>query len=270
MDYRVIGIGVIFLMLLFITTAGCINPNVNANPSVTTPAPVTSPKPTLEIIPAAITTTPTVLPATPASTPAPAVSFKKSEVNQRFMDIAFGNENAFLNRWSDRLIKVSIFGEYTREDIGVLNNFITRFNNVSATSKLTRIMEGMNEDITIHIMPLSFLNTMQDDETNRIFRDGDTGEIIFIERTLRNQWEPSDTVYINSRFTGEERKYLLLRSLLYELGFEGYSGDPSSFFYIRAKSANISTTDWLAISMMYSKRFNYGDSFRLVKDNLSL
>lgn len=270
MDSRILGIGVIFLMLLFITTTGCINPNVNANPSVTTPAPVTSPKPTLDVIPAATSPTPTVPPVTPASTPAPAVSFKKSEVNQRFMDIAFGNENAFLNRWSDRLVKVSIFGEYTKEDVGILNDFITRFNNASATSKLTRIMEGVNEDITVYLVSPSFLNTMQDDETNRIYRDMDTGEIVFIERTLKNQWEASDTVYLNSRFTGEERKYLLLRSFLYELGFEGYSGDPSSFFYIRAKTANISSTDWLAISMMYSKRFNYGDSFRLVKDNLSL
>ena len=187
------------------------------------------------------------------------------------MDIAFGNENAFLNRWSDRLIKVSIFGEYTREDIGVLNNFITRFNNVSATSKLTRIMEGMNEDITIHIMPLSFLNTMQDDETNRIFRDGDTGEIIFIERTLRNQWEPSDTVYINSRFTGEERKYLLLRSLLYELGFERLFRRTHPVSSTSVPNPQISAPRMgLSISMMYSKRFNYGDSFRLVKDNLSL
>lgn len=186
------------------------------------------------------------------------------------MDIAFGNENAFLNRWSDRLIKVSIFGEYTKDDVGTLNDFITRFNNASATSKLTRIMEGVNEDITIHLVPPSFLNKMQDDETNRIYRDWDTGEIVFIDRTLINQWEASDTVYINSRFTGEERKYLLLRSLLYELGFEGYSADPGSFFYYRAKAGNISSTDWLAISMMYSKRFNYGDSFSLVKANLSL
>ncbi len=270
MDFRILGTSVIIFMLLFITATGCTYSNANANPPVTTPAPVTSPVPAPEAIAAPTTPAPTVLPVAPASTPTPAVSFKRSEVNQRFMDIAFGNENAFLDRWSDRSIKVSIFGEYTSDDIRTLNDFITRFNNVSATSKLTRVMEGVNEDITIHLAPLSFLNTMHDDETNRIFRDGDTGEIVFIEQTQRNQWEASDTVYINSRFTGEERKYLLLRSLLYELGFEGYSGDPSSFFYYRATSADISNTDWIAIGMMYSKRFHYGDSFSLVKGNLSL
>jgi len=257
-------------MLLLITAAGCITSNANANTSVTSTAPVTSPVPTLEVIPAPSTPAPTVLSVPPISTPAPAVSFKKSEINQRFLDIAFGNENSFLNRWHDRLIKVSLLGDYTKEDVQTLNDFITRFNNVSATSKLTQVMEGQTEDITIHLVPVSYLNTIQDDESNRIYRDWDTGEILFIGRTLSNQYEPQDTLSINSRFTGEERKYLLLRSLLYELGFEGYSGDPGSFFYYRGTTKNISTMDWIAISMMYSKRYNYGDSFKLVKDNLSV
>jgi len=274
MDSRILGISTIFLMLLFITAAGCINPGVNANTSVTSTttgiSPITSPVPTLTAIPAASTPAPTVLSVSPTSTPVPVVSFKKSEINQRFLDITFGNENAFLNRWSDRLVKVSISEDYTTEDMINLNAFITRFNNVSATSKFTRVMEGQTEDITIYLVPVSYLNTIQDDESNRIYRDWDTGEILFIGRTLRNQYEPQDTLSINSRFTGEERKYLLLRSLLYELGFEGYSGDPGSFFYYRGTTKNISTMDWIAISMMYSKRYNYGDSFKLVKDNLSV
>ena len=81
MDFRKLGIVVIFL--LFITTAGCINPNVNANPSVMTPSPVITPLPTLEAIPIATTPAPTVFSVAPASTPTPAVSFKKSEINQR-------------------------------------------------------------------------------------------------------------------------------------------------------------------------------------------
>ncbi len=274
MDSRIRGIGAIFLILLFITATGCVNPNVNANTSATSTvsgtSSITSPVPTLETIPAASAPAPTVLSVLPTSTPVPAVSFKKSEINQRFLDIAFGNENSFLNRWSDRLVKVSILGDYTKDDVNTLNNFITRFNNVSATSKLTQVMEGGNEDITIHLVPVSYLNTIQDDESNRIYRDWDTGEILFVGRTLRNQYEAIDTLAINSRFTGEERKYLLLRCILYELGFEGYSGDPSSFFYYRTINKNISTMDWIAISMMYSKRFNYGDSFKLVKDNLSV
>ena len=274
MDFRILGIGVIFLMLLLITAAGCINPNVNANNSVTSTTPgissMTSPVPTtLEVIPAASTPAHNVLSVSPTSTPAPAVSFKKSEINQRFMDIAFGNENAFLNRWSDRLIKVSISGDYTKEDISTLNDLITRFNNVSATSKLTRVMEAEDEDITIRFEPPSYLNTVQDDVSNRIYRDWDTGEILFIGRTIGYQTTDTDILSINSRFTGNERKYLLLRSFLYELGFEGYSTDPNSFFYYRANFSNISTMDWIVISMMYSKRFNYGDSFKLVKDNLT-
>ena len=274
MDSRIRGIGAIFLILLFITATGCVNPNVNANTSATSTvmgtSSITSPVPTLETIPAASAPAPNVISVPPTSTPVPAVSFKKSEINQRFLDIAFGNENSFLNRWSDRLVKVSILGDYTKDDIQNLDDFITRFNNVSATSKLTQVMEGGNEDITIHLVPVSYLNTIQDDESNRIYRDWDTGEILFVGRTLRNQYEATDTLAINSRFTGEERKYLLLRCILYELGFEGYSGDPSSFFYYRAINKNISTMDWIAISMMYSKRFNYGDSFKLVKDNLTL
>ena len=274
MESRILGIGAIFLILLFITAAGCVTSNVNANTSVTSTvsgtSPVASPVPTLEVIHATSTPAPNVLSVPPTSTPVPAASFKRSEINQRFLDIAFGNENAFLNRWSDRLVKVSIAEDYTTEDMSNLNAFITRFNNVSATSKLTQVMEGQTEDITFYLVPLSYLNTIQDDESNRIYRDWDTGEVLFIGRTLRNQFEPQDTISLNSRFTGEERKYLLLRSLLYELGFEGYSGDPSSFFYYRGTNKNISTMDWIAISMMYSKRYNYGDSFKLVKDNLSV
>ncbi|MCX6689886.1 MAG: hypothetical protein NTZ39_09415 [Methanoregula sp.] len=274
MDSRVPVISIVFLLLLIITAAGCISSNVNANTSVTSTNPgnsaATSPVPTQGAAPVATILAPTVPPVSYTSTPVPAVSFKRSEINQRFLDIAFGNENSFLNRWSDRLVKVSISDDYTKEDISNLNDFITRFNNVSATSKLSQVMEGMNEDITIRLVPASYLNTIQDDESNKIYRDWDTGEILFIGRTLKNQYEPQDTLSINSRFTGEERKYLILRCLLYELGFEGYSGEPNSFFYYRPINKNISTTDWMAINMMYSKRFNYGDSFKLVKDNLSV
>jgi len=274
MESRILGIGAIFLIFFFLTTAGCVTSNVNANTSVTSTvsgtSPMTSPVPTRDVIHATSTPTPSVLSVQSTSTPVPTVSFKKSEINQRFLDVAFGNENAFLNRWSDRLIKVSIMEEYTPEDMINLNTFITKFNNVSATSKLTQVMEGQTEDITFYFVPSSYLTTIQDDESNKIYRDWDTGEILFIDRTFKYQFEPQDTVSLNSRFTGEERKYLLLRSLLYELGFEGYSGDPSSFFYYRGTNKNISTMDWMAISMLYSKRYNYGDSFKLVKDNISV
>ena len=70
----------------------------------------------------------------------------------------------------------------------------------------------------------------------------------------------SDEVFVDSRFTGEERKYLILRGLLYDLGFEGYTGDTDSIFYYDARSSNISTEDWAVIGLMYSRKFDYGDS----------
>jgi hypothetical protein len=270
MDSRVPGASIVLILLLMIIAAGCTSSTTIANTPVTTPALTTTPEP------ASAAATVTTLPATAVSTTTPvpalttAVAFRKSDINQRFMDVAFGTENGFLNRWRDRYVKVSVMGDYTPEDVTTLNDFITIFNNASATSKLSRVMEGQNEDITIHIQPESFLKTMHDDETNRIYRDENTGEILFIDQTLRNQWEASDNLYVNSRFIGEERKYLLLRSFLYELGFEGYSGDPNSFFYLRARTGDIRSSDWIVIGMMYSKRFSYGDSFTVVKNNLTL
>jgi hypothetical protein len=78
-----------------------------------------------------------------------------------------------------------------------------------------------------------------------------------------------DVVYINSRFTGEQRKYLILRGLLYDLGFEGFTGDTDSIFYYAANTTELSEMDWAVVDLLYSKKFDYGESLSSVRSKLN-
>jgi hypothetical protein len=193
----------------------------------------------------------------------------KSDVNRRFQDVVFGNEAQYLNRWENRYVKLGIAGEYTPEDVETIRNFVNRFNIVSETTRLTQPYESESQEFTIYIVPPSYFATMDENKADKIARNELTGEIYFADITNNNSWVEKDTIYINSRFTGEERKYLVLRGLLYDLGFEGYSDDPTSIFYFDPRTTELSDMDWAVINLLYSKKFAYGESLSSVRSKLN-
>ncbi|PKG32755.1 DUF2927 domain-containing protein [Methanoregula sp.] len=193
----------------------------------------------------------------------------KSDVNRRFQDVVFGNEAQYLNRWENRNVKLGVAGEYTREDLKTLHDFVIRFNNVSDTTHLTLPYESENQEFTIRFVPPSFFSTIDEDVADKVVRNTDTGEVYFADVTNKNSWVETDLIYINSRFKGEERKYLLLRALLYDMGFEGYSDDPASIFYFNPRTTELSEMDWAVIDLLYSKKFTYGESLSSVRAKLT-
>lgn len=280
--------GVVAMVLIFIACAGCVTVQFNA--------PIVSSPPSGQVI-AEISGTPplasdpaegnvsntsefsrntiaSVSNISSARTVSPvsrvtANPNSKSDVNRRFQDVVFGNEAQYLNRWENRNVKFGIAGEYTPEDVETLRTFVIRFNNISDTTHLTMPYESETQEFTIRLVPPSFFSTIEENRADKIVRNTDTGEIYFADVTNNNSWIETDTIYINSRFTGQERKYLILRGLLYDLGFEGYTDDPTSIFYFNPQTTDLSEMDWAVIDLLYSKKFTYGESLSSVRAKLN-
>ena len=276
--------GVIACTLLLILCAGCVTVQFNA--PIVSPAQLTAATENItgnssslesnsagigEQLPAAPEPVTNTSPSKTIS-PSPRITANpnsKSDVNRRFQDVVFGNEAQYLNRWENRNVKLGIAGEYTREDLETLHNFVIRFNNVSDTTHLTLPYESEGQEFTIRFVPPSYFSTIDEDKADKVVRNTNTGEVYFADVTNNNSWVETDLIYINSRFTGEERKYLLLRALLYDMGFEGYSDDPASIFYFDPRTTELSEMDWAVIDLLYSKKFTYGESLLSVRAKLT-
>jgi hypothetical protein len=193
----------------------------------------------------------------------------KSDINKRFQEVVFGNEAQYLNQWENRYIKLGIAGDYTKEDLTTPNTFVLRFNNESDTTKLTLPYESETQEFTIRLVPASYFLTIDENKVDKLIRNTETGEILFVDQTHKYSWVETDVIYINSRFTGDERKYILLRGLLYDLGFEGYTNDRDSIFCYEATTTNLSEMDWAVVDLLYSKKFSYGESLSSVKSKLN-
>jgi len=261
MDRRLAQAVLIGVVALCMVTAGCVSFNItmpSSGPTNTTPPPV-------DATPAVTGTLPASLVPSPVPTTGPV--FSKSQVIQHFEDIVFGNSGTVLKRWDKPVIKVGIAGDYTREDIDTLNNFIMQFNNVSATAKITPVYESENQELTIRYVPPSYFRAVDESSTNLISRSPD-GRINFVDQTNNLTWSPKNTVYLDSEITGDRREYWLLRGLLFDLGFQGTAGNPDSFFYYAPVTTNLTDMDWAAINMMYSRKFSAGDDLNSVRSIL--
>jgi hypothetical protein len=288
MDPKVPGSLIIAVIACIILAAGCLTVNINSPlvGSAVTPVPSANvtPAQTLQIPPVSNATSlpdPTGMDVMPAETRRVSnlssyTTVKmtldpnsKSDINKRFQEVVFGNEAQYLNRWENRNIKLGIAGEYTMDDVRTLNDFVLRFNNESDTTKLTPPYESETQEFTVRLVPASYFLAVDESKTDKVVRNTKTGEILFVDQTFTTSWVEKDVVYINSRYTGKERKYLVLRGLLYDLGFEGYTNDRDSIFCYEATTTNLSEMDWAVIDLLYSKKFNYGESLSSVKSKLN-
>lgn len=288
MDGRLQGSIIIAIIVSSILAAGCLTVNINS-PLV---GPATTPVPAANVTPAQPDPAPPVsnysavsdnpfLEATPSETRRGSnlssyVTARmtldpnsKSDVNKRFQEVVFGNEAQYLNRWENRHVKLGIAGEYTPDDIATVTEFVLRFNNESDTTRLTLPYESETQEFTIRLVPPSYFKSVDENKVDKLIRNTETGEVLFADQTNTYSWVETDVIYINSRFTGKERKYLILRGLLYDLGFEGYTGDTESIFCYDTKTANLSEMDWAVIDLLYSKKFSYGESLSSVRSKLN-
>lgn len=258
-------------MVGFLVISGCVNQSTEKNQIVTS-------MPTTSIIPTSAVLTREISPTQTTILPTATITFKQAfssnEINRHFVDLAFGPDYPFIFKWNKALLSVAINGDYKDSDVNFLNDFFTQFNSHSSTTKFPfKIKTDSNMgDIVIKIMPQSALKPMENDNTLKIVRDPDTGEIVYVYRILTNTNIPTENLYINSDLTGDKRNHALLRALLYEMGFQGETGIyPDSFFYtISRTSTSLNIIDWKAVELMYGNTIKYGDTLQNVQKLLLL
>lgn len=268
---------IVFGLILVVFVAGC-----TSSPASTTLAPT----PTPEVIYITVTSTPiqntptTTAPSAPITTiisspTATQAVYSSNDVNRHFVDIAFGPDYSYINKWNKELVGVTIDGSYTDDDVKILNDFFKLFNSYSSYTKLpSEVKQGEKGLIVIHFMPESSLKNINIDNSLKISKNHETGSINFIYNSMVGPYGASSTdhLYLNSDLKGDARKHWVLRSLLYELGFPGETGTyPDSIFYSDSDSiTSLSKIDVKALELMYGTKISFGMSLNQVKQLLLL
>lgn len=241
---RILFILSVLMAAALVLTAGC----TGTGPVETPPASTASPSPTQSPSPAAtipVTTPSPVIPA-PTATAAPITS---DDVTQHFMDLAFGSGNTRLNRLAYNPTAqvpkntLSLFNGNS-DDTALIQSFISQFNDLSATNQFsTNIKSSTSADIVIEFVSATGMDAIpQESYTKEIKSGGVTYAKI-----------GPQIIYINDDLTGDMRSHIVLRSLLYALGFRGESlkYPDSVFYYQSTTNTQLSLIDQKAIEIMY-------------------
>ncbi|PKL59303.1 MAG: hypothetical protein CVV33_08535 [Methanomicrobiales archaeon HGW-Methanomicrobiales-4] len=191
----------------------------------------------------------------------------KEEITQHLLYITFGRDNANVTLLKKDLKYMIWFDAvYTKEDITNSLQFARLFNNLSSTAQFEdeTVMTGdlmdnyevkPNNYFNIKITSKQFLEEYRKDKyqssTEEILKDK-KGNLIGIL---------SDTyVYLWDGLSVNERKYLIIKSLLWGIGLHGEtSTHPDSFFYKKADSeVSLSNLDMEVIKLLYGGRLSSG------------
>lgn len=238
------------------STVGIATPTVPTNPAVS-PVSTTS-----------VPTNPTIIPMSTTSHAA----YSSDDINRHFVDIAFGPDYSFVNKWNKELVGVAVTGTYNDEDVKLLNNFFKSFNSYSSYTKLpSEVKQGEKGDILLYFMPEKSIINVNSGNSYKISKNRETGAINYIYKVNPNQYGGNiETLYINSDLKGDARTHWILRALLYELGFPGETGNyPDSIFYSDSDTAtSLNKVDLKALELMYGKKISFGMNFAQVKNLL--
>ena len=254
-----------------------VNGTLHATPTATptkVPATVTAtPSPTAAVN----KSTPAPTPATPTPTPTPVV-YTTTQVNQHFIDIAFGSDNPTISKIMASSAKIGITGMYTDADETVLSTFDQQFNAHSMSLLLPSApAEGPKGDIVVDLFPGSSMTSLASDtsyssvNTKPIINTDNNGTICSIYRQTIYYSSTTDMIYVNSDLATGERDHYLVRGVLYYLGFPGETGRyPTSIFYSQPNNVvNLSTIDWQAVQLMYGNKISNGMDLTTIQDMLT-
>lgn len=241
MDSKII---IPFIIIIAVLLGGCT--------SVENTSPGTAVTSALGTAPA--TTTPTSIASTIGTlVPAPTTSLPpqltSDDVNNHFMDLAFGGGNIYLERitTSPNPITFSISGG-TESDKATIEAFFREFNDLSQSVQLfENLKEGTSGQIQIKFLSPDGLEAIDMKSSNAWLNKEFKSNGIIYAKVKDNQ------VYINSALQGDTRKHYILLAILFELGFKGETLKyPDSIFYYEGNNVTgLSVVDEKAARIMY-------------------
>jgi len=242
--FRVLFFLSILLAAALVLAAGCTGTGPVQTPPVSTASPSPNPSPSpANTIPVA-----TPSPVTPAPT-ATAAPITSDDVTQHFMDLAFGSGNTRLNRLAYNPTtqvpknSLSVFNGNS-DDTALIQSFISQFNDLSATNQFsTNIKTSTTADIVLEFIPATGMDAIPQESYSKEIK---SGGVTYAKIGPQ-------IIYINDDLTGDVRGHIVLRSLLYALGFRGETLKyPDSVFYYQSNTnTGLSLIDQKAIEIMY-------------------
>lgn len=203
----------------------------------------------------------------------------KDSIVQHLLTIVFGKDNANITLLqSDKDYMIWFDEGYTNDDINTVLAFARTFNNLSMTTQfedksvLKGELKNNYEEIPYHyyqmkITTRQFLDNYKKDKyksaSEELLKDN-TGALVGIIG--------SGYVYLWDGLEGQERKYYLLKSLLWNMGLHGEtSTDTDSFFNIRGNyRSNLSELDNEAIELLYGGRLSTGMNVTSIRKALDI
>lgn len=258
---------ILIIVILCALTAGCssLNDNERDKPDGTV-SPTITPVPT----PVPDVTTPSAK-NTDSSGKIPAPTYVPiKEINKHFLTIAFSEYNGVVLRQERKTpISVSLFGNVTKEDVVVVEQFIRDFNRVSKTQKLYgNIKYGEDADLWINIFHEPELHSLEKD-----FKGNDQVQYVHYETlfsdTILYSVDFSGQVYVNGDLPREKRNHYIIRALMSFMGITGEATDEDSFFYPgNTEQANLTDSDWKAVMILYGPSMKYNMTMSDAKNRL--
>jgi len=205
------------------------------------------------------TTAPVTVVTTGAVSITAAITPSADAAKLHFLDLAFGAENTYLERWSEEQnngrIVISMVGNRDA-DATAVRTALQEFNSLSRTNQIsTQVKQGSaTGDIVIKFvtgdgMSAIPLNTSESLTNKEFVQDGRSVAKVTL-----------GTIYINNDLKGDERSHVILRSLFYELGLVGATDlYPDSLFYSGTNSTKtLSLIDREAIRILYGTSLKPG------------
>jgi hypothetical protein len=205
------------------------------------------------------TTAPVTVVTTGAVSITAAITPSADAAKLHFLDLAFGAENTYLERWSEEQnngrIVISMVGNRDA-DATAVRTALQEFNSLSRTNQIsTQVKQGSaTGDIVIKFvtgdgMSAIPLNTSESLTNKEFVQSGRSVAKVTL-----------GTIYVNNDLKGDERSHVILRSLFYELGLVGATDlYPDSLFYSGTNSTKtLSLIDREAIRILYGTSLKPG------------
>lgn len=217
------------------------------------------------IVPAATSATvATVATAVPTSAVPVVTAISADDITSLFLDVAYTSTNRLervnFNSAKPRLTVVALSAG--NDDIALIEKTAKEFNEASQTVKISEnIKESGTGDIFIKYLPEDGLSAIT---LSTIADSGTLTEAL----TRRELYQGNrigakvmrGTVYINANLKDRERKHMLVRGLLYQMGMTGETTKFSDSVFYAGENTNIDLTssDKRVINILYQTAFYNG------------